>query len=83
MSRHLELVHETSGGRSKALRLQASWPMRAGHAVTTGPPGDATMYVMGGRGLDPSGAALFLNDIWASSDGVAWRLVTQSAPWCV
>ena len=39
------------------------------------------MYLMGGRGMDGSGSAKFLNDIWASVDGIAWLTVTQNAPW--
>lgn len=54
----------------------ASWSPRAYHqAVVLG----EKIYVMGGGNYVPGYEAR--NDVWSSSDGVSWQLVTDHAPW--
>ena len=63
----------------------ASWEARAGLSVAV--LGDY-IYVMGGSQNDDaafSGSGgpqrIYFNDVWRSSDGKEWELVTEAAPW--
>ncbi|HNT88751.1 MAG TPA: hypothetical protein PKL84_12895, partial [Candidatus Hydrogenedentes bacterium] len=60
----------------------APWGPRAGHASEVH---DGGLWVIGGGPLEPSSTAKSTihpkNDVWRSSDGVAWTLVADAAPW--
>jgi hypothetical protein len=54
----------------------APWSPRAYHAAVVH---DGKMWVLGGGSYAPKYHAA--NDVWCSSDGVAWERVTAAAPW--
>lgn len=84
-----------SGDRGESWQMilgpesEDSWPARAYFkAVTMGPH----IYVMGGQNFnlienpDPGGPPLipnsdFFNDVWRSSDGIAWTEMTDATGW--
>ncbi|MFT5204631.1 MAG: hypothetical protein ACI9C1_004042 [Candidatus Aldehydirespiratoraceae bacterium] len=64
---------------------EAGWAGRAGLSAVVA--GDA-IYVMGGSQNDDSAVIgangperLYFNDVWRSTDGVEWELLTDAAPW--
>ena len=64
---------------------QAGWSGRAGLSAVVA--GDH-IYVMGGSQNDdsaiigPSGPTrIYFNDVWRSTDGIEWELMTEAAPW--
>ncbi|MGI9624976.1 MAG: hypothetical protein ACR2PK_19270, partial [Acidimicrobiales bacterium] len=63
----------------------APWSPRAGLSVAAV---DGWLYVLGGSQNDDSSIIgpdgpqrIYYNDVWRSSDGATWELVTESAPW--
>ena len=41
---------------------------------------EGEIWKLGGQ-MDNIAGVVLANDVWASSDGTAWRLVAESAPW--
>jgi hypothetical protein len=67
------------------LTASAAWDGRAGLSAAVF---DGDIYVMAGSTNDDSSIVgpggpvrLYYNDVWRSSDGVDWELVTDAAPW--
>lgn len=62
----------------------AGWSARAGLSAVVF---NNEIYVMGGSvnddsSITPQGPArIYYNDIWKSTDGIEWELVTEHAPW--
>lgn len=57
----------------------APWETRAGIAFTVF---KGKMFVAGGCYHSSIGSGrYFLNDVWSSSDGISWELLTEDAPW--
>ena len=54
----------------------APWPKRAHFQAVVF---DGKIWVMGGGMRAPKAEAR--NDVWCSSDGIHWELVTENAPW--
>lgn len=81
MGRTWELVRETDA--------EDMWPARAYFQAVTM---KGRMFILGGQNFelipnpDPGGPPLipaseFFNDVWSSSDGIAWTMLTDEAPW--
>ncbi len=75
----------TDGIEWEQLTASAPWSARAGLSAEVY---DDHIYVMGGSQNDDSsiiGAGgpqrEYFNDVWRSSDGVEWELMTDAAPW--
>lgn len=70
-------VWSSSDGKDWKLEVaEAPWAKRThGQAVVF----DGKIWVMGGGSRAPKASPR--NDIWCSSDGRNWELVTESAPW--
>jgi len=81
---NLNDVWRSSNGKDwEQTTAQAPWPPRNSHAVAVY---DDMLWVAGGwgnGGYGPEGKAEEgnLNDVWRSSDGVAWEAATEKAAW--
>jgi hypothetical protein len=42
--------------------------------------GSQRIYLMGGASVK-DGDDVYLNDVWASEDGIVWEVMTASAEW--
>lgn len=66
-------------GQSWKMIANAPWRGRAGPAFTIF---NRKMVIAGGcYGSSIGSGRLFLNDVWASADGIAWEQLTAEAPW--
>lgn len=74
-------VWSTEDGENwECVTSSAAWAPRAAFALQ---PFGLWIFVMGGSDglLAPLGNGTLFNDVWASTDGKAWELVTTAAPW--
>ncbi|GAB9475197.1 hypothetical protein Gpo141_00012299, partial [Globisporangium polare] len=64
------------------LKLSAAFSPRGEHAMVSF---KSMLYIFGGRSGDPLDSAnrTLLNDVWVSSNGSLWSVVTAQAPWSV
>ena len=71
-------VWSSKGGDSWQLLGHAQWEPRIGFSLLTR---GQEMWVLGGKTRNNGDHANLRNDVWKSSDGVHWKLVTANAPW--
>lgn len=78
-----DVWRSADGVEWELLTDDAPWAARAGAAVVAT---DGRLFVIGGEeGFTceplPDCEAPYFNDVWSSSDGTTWDLVTDDAPW--
>lgn len=79
-----DVWRSSDGVNWTALTTNAGWSERAGLSAVVF---NNEIYVMGGSvnddsSITPNGPArIYFNDVWKSSDGMNWELLTEEAPW--
>jgi N-acetylneuraminic acid mutarotase len=79
---YLEDVWKSTDGVTwEATTMDAPWKGRTGHAVVVL---NGEMLLIGGYAVDEDGESTedtnhYMNDVWKSTDGVNWEIVTSSA----
>jgi len=56
----------------------ADWPDRFGHAAVAF---DGKIWIFGGYNPGEMKADTYYEDVWNSTDGIEWNLITENAPW--
>jgi hypothetical protein len=79
-----DVWRSTDGSNWQNMTESAEWSARAGLSAVVF---NNEIYVMGGSvnddsSITPQGPArIYYNDVWKSSNGIEWELVTEHAPW--
>jgi len=73
-------IWSSPDGRTWSKIGNGAWPARGGHTVVVY---HDRLWLFGGANhiaadRSPDG---FVNDVWASDDGISWTRVTRTAPW--
>jgi len=72
-----DVWYSTNGANWTSATLSAKWTRRQNHTALVH---DGKIWVLGGLKSDLL-PAVYLHDVWYSSDGMNWTSATVSAPW--
>lgn len=67
-----------TGTQWSQVTSKADWPVRAGAAALVTKTGE---LIIAGGCYNNKGTRSFYNDVWSSTDGIKWKLMTNKAEW--